>query len=183
MFLESDVLIHIYSWLSVCVFLFWLQSTSPITACLFWLSWRPFIHPPVRHNQLIISLLSPFVSPLQIVFCALFQSHPFTHTSVLPRSDVFIFRITDLYPSPGSWARWRCWRSVPSWWRGWWSPGLSARRGPTRSGCVKTARGRRCWWTTCCPATTTDTSYSPRSVKKDREGRSNLRREKWWMRK
>lgn len=125
---------------------------------------HPFIHLPVRHNQLIIYVFaSPFISPADSD-CLRFSHIPsFTHLSILIRG--FIFRLTDSYPSLGSWARWRCWRSVQSWWRGWWSPGPSAQRGPTRCGYVKTGRGPRCWWTTCCPATTMATSSSPRSGK------------------
>lgn len=110
----------------------------------------------------------------QIVFVLCFlRILSLTHLSVL-----IVFWFIEFYPSPGSWARWRCWRSVQSWWRGWWSPGPSARRGPTRFGYVKTGRGRRCWWMICCPATTMATSSSPRSGK---EG--GIWGEKWWMRK
>lgn len=58
---------------------------------------------------------------------------------------------------------WQCWPSGQSWWKGWWSLGPFVLRGPTRFGCVKMERGRRCWWMTCYPVTTTATSSFPRS--------------------
>jgi len=73
-----------------------------------------------------------------------------------------IFQFIESNISLGSWVRWRCWLSVQSWWRGWWSPGPFALRGPTRFGYVRTGRGRRCWWMTCCPAMTMATSSFPR---------------------
>lgn len=96
--------------------------------------------------------LHPSVSP-NLLFASVFSS------STLPFLVILFYVPGDwrFFVFPGSWARWQCWRSGRSWWRESWSPEPSARRAPTRSGSAKTGHGPRCWWTTCCPATTTDT--------------------------
>lgn len=99
---------------------------------------------------------------LQSRVWTLSQSHPLIPWSLILTDHKWLSTNSQLCPSPGSWVHWQCWRSVRSWWRGWWSLGPFVRRGLTRFGYVKTGRGQRYWWTTCFPATTMATSSSPR---------------------
>ena len=107
-------------------------------------------------------LLHSFHCLIHIAFTLCFSPIlSITHLSILIQH--FILQFTEFYISQGFWVRWQCWLSVQSWWRGWWSPGPSAKRGPTKFGYVKTGHGPQCWWTTCCPAMIMATSSSPRS--------------------
>lgn len=120
--------------------------------CLYvWLKWAS-IQP--------LTCLSQSDDRSHLGICISFPSVMLLHSVSPTSSNCLVSPL--FYPSAGSWVRWRCWLSVLSWWRGWWSPGPSAQREPIRSGYVKTARGRRSWLMTCSPAMNMATSSSRR---------------------
>lgn len=152
-----DSLMASYHFVLICSFIWFFSVDHP---CLYmslkWASTQPLTCLPQLDDRSHLGICISFPSVTLL--------HSFSPTS----SNCLVSPL--FYPSAGSWVRWRCWLSVLSWWRGWWSPGPSAQREPTRSGCVKTARGRRSWLMTCSPVMNMDTSSS-RRLENGKDGR------------